>query len=85
MLCRCQFTFAFSNNSDDTIRQLYSNKMLVKSIFLGVQHRQLNKVQTKAGISIIMLIMIIMLITQTADFADFADVINLSTPFLQLY
>ena len=37
--------------------------MLVKSICLGVQHQQRNKVQTIAGASIIMLIM------QTADFA----------------
>ena len=45
-----------NNNTDDTIRQLYSNTMLVKSSCLGVQHQQLNKAQTIAGISIIMLI-----------------------------
>ena len=50
--------------------------MLVKSICLGVQHQQLNKVQTIAGI------LIIMLITQMLTLRD---VINLSTPFLQVY
>ena len=60
--------------NDDTIRQLLSNKTLVKSICLGVHHQQLNKAQTIAGVSIIMLIM------QTL-----CDIINLSTPFLKIY
>ena len=49
--------------------------MLVKSICLGVQHQQLNKAQTIAGVGIIMLIM------QTANFMPDTFPTSLLTPF----
>ena len=66
--CAAANLHSLVNNNNNTIRQLYSNKMLVKSIYLGVQHRQLNKALAIAGILMIL-----------------HEVINLLTPFLQVY